>query len=100
MIAAPVHCWHVSGTDACYAPQPSLSDEQRVLTLLSEQLAAERAAAKEREAAELALRMQETLVNVLPPLRTPEVIEREQARIKEEERRRQEEELSISCAVQ
>jgi hypothetical protein len=44
--------------------------------------------------------MQETLVNVLPPLRTPEVIEREQARIREEERRRREEELAISCVVQ
>lgn len=89
---------HNPCTDACDAPQPSLSDEQRVLQLLSDQLAAERAAAKEREAAELTLRMHETLVNVLPPLRTPELMEREEARRRDEERRRQEAEAS--CVVQ
>ena len=67
-----------------------------MLTLLQEQLAAERAAAKERQAAELAIRMHDTLVNVLPPLRTPEMIERERARLREEERRREE----GSCVVQ
>jgi hypothetical protein len=60
--------------------QPTQSDEQRVLLALVEQLAAERAAAKEREAAEKVLRIQDTLVNVLPPRRTQESMEAEAAR--------------------
>lgn len=57
--------------------QPTQSDEQRVLLALVEQLAAERAAAKEREAAESKARIQETLVSVLPPRRTQESMEAE-----------------------
>ena len=67
------------------APQPSLSDEQRVLQLLVEQLAAERAQAKERQAQELAWRVQDTLVNVLPPRRTQESIDQERARAEAEQ---------------
>ena len=64
-------------------PQPTISDEQRVLLMLSDKLAAERAADKERQAAERAARVQETLVNVLPPRRTQENIEQERERLKE-----------------
>ena len=94
----PARCVHRGSPDACETPaQPSLSDEQRVLLALADQLAAERAAAKEREAAERIGRMQETLVTTLPPLRTPQVIEQEQARL--HEMAKQSEEASL-CVVQ
>jgi hypothetical protein len=77
------------------APQPSVSDEQRILLALQEQLDAERAAQKEREAAEKTARMQETLVYVLPPRRTQESIEHEQEKL-----RQAAEAESSSCVVQ
>jgi hypothetical protein len=70
----------VALTHACAPLQPTQCDEQRVLLALVEQLAAERAAAKEREAAEKAMRIKETLVSVLPPRRTQESEEAEAAR--------------------
>lgn len=81
-----------------FPPQPSVSDEQRVLLALADQLAAERAAAKEREAAEREARLQETIVSALPPLRTAQVVALEQARL--QELAKQAEEESSSCVVQ
>ena len=65
-----------------------------MLLALVEQLAAERAAAKERQAAESKARIQETLVSVLPPRRTQESMEAE-ARLYDLDRQQE-----YSCTVQ
>jgi hypothetical protein len=55
---------------AC-ASQPSLSEEERVLQLLTERIAAERSAATARDAAASASRIRQTMSTGLPPLKQP-----------------------------
>lgn len=80
--------------------QPTLSDEERVLQLLTDRIAAERAAAAQREAAEAAQRVQATMGSAVPPLRRPGKLSSTEQAAKDAEDQKKAAAEDPSCTVQ